>query len=83
VRFELHLSTNGAAFGTEDMDESMAQAEVARILRAAADDIEKADAGGYTGPVIFGGSALNTPVRLRDINGNRVGYWLYTDEDLV
>jgi len=53
--FNLHISTEGAAFADAPA------AEIARILREAAQSIEE-DGHERVG-------------RLKDINGNRVGFW--------
>lgn len=58
--FSLHISTDTAAFGTDD-----ACPELARILRATADKIERA------------GTTDGTTVR--DINGNTVGRFFWTE----
>lgn len=70
IRLELHINTDGDAFGLEDEDESQAQAELARILRDAADKIER---DGYE---------MDGVRRIRDGNGNRCGYWTVTCDPL-
>lgn len=72
--FAVHISTDGAAF-VRDADEAelpLETSEVTRILRELADSID-AD-GGEQG--IY---------RLRDVNGNRVGFATFnaSDEELV
>lgn len=66
IRLELHVDTTGDAFGLEDQDELQAQHELARILRETADKIER---DGYE---------LEGVRRLKDTNGNRVGFWVMT-----
>jgi len=71
IRLELHVDTTGDAFGLEDQDEVQAQHELARILRETADKIER---DGYE---------LEGVRRLKDVNGNRVGFWVMTTNELV
>ena len=61
--FTLSIKTGNAAF------EPSALREVARILTGIADDFQDADLP-TAGRVDTGA--------LRDINGNRVGHWIYT-----
>lgn len=75
ARFDVHLSTNSAAFHAngdsgDAPDHSATARELAQILRGLADDIDPAirDMMPTTG-----GNLL----RLRDHNGNRVGYATY------
>lgn len=56
--YEIHLSTRGSAFTDNEAS------EVARILRELADNIEGFHLGLAHGEI----------TRLKDINGNRVGY---------
>lgn len=65
-KFEVALSTNNAAFADDDLGY-----ELARILRELADRIED---GGIAG--------AGSVIRLRDINGNRVGFAALSDDDL-
>lgn len=65
MRLELHVSMDGAAF----RDSTAPPFEVARILREAADRID-----GY-------GTLLDETVRLRDSNGNRVGFFVVTESE--
>lgn len=69
MRLELHLSLDGAAFGATFGGEVRARHEANRILTQVGADIER---DGYE---------LDTPRRIKDINGNRCGYWLITDKD--
>jgi hypothetical protein len=70
VRLELHIDTESSAFDGGDEDEFPAQQELGRILGKAAHEIA------------LHGYNLNEPNRLRDVNGNRCGYWIFTDEPL-
>lgn len=65
MRLELHVNTEGSAFGLEDEDELQAQHELARILRETADAIER---DGYE---------LDQARRIKDVNGNRCGWWVF------
>jgi hypothetical protein len=58
MRYEVHIGMSNAAF--EDDDPGF---EVARLLRELADEVEGRSLAG-----------LQQPVRLRDYNGNRVGF---------
>lgn len=63
MKFELHVSTDNAAFYSgRDADEYDPAPELARILRALADGIEPSRL------------VPGVPIRLLDVNGNRVGY---------
>lgn len=67
MRLELHIDTEGDAFGLEDEDEFRAQHEQARILRTVADEIQ--DYGYELGGVRT----------ILDVNGNTCGWWRFTD----
>lgn len=67
MRLELHVSMDGASFADDEMDCSR---ELARILRKAADGIE------------IDGYELNGVRRIKDVSGNRCGYWVVTDAPL-
>lgn len=62
--FTLTFSTDGAAFDGADGD-----AEIVRILREAASKIEDGSGVHY-----------GQPVRIKDINGNRVGFFAWADD---
>lgn len=64
MRLEVHVNMDGAAF----QDSTAPPFEVARILRAAADEIDAC------------GTAVDETVRLRDRNGNRVGFLVVTED---
>lgn len=53
------IACDGAAFGEDEQDNTARAAELGRILRALADEVDGGKVGGA----------------LRDINGNRVGGW--------
>lgn len=61
--FIVAFKTDNAAFDGLDGDQ-----EIARILRAIADSMD--GTGQSANP-------YGTPNRIRDINGNRVGYWAW------
>jgi hypothetical protein len=69
AHFAVHLSTDGAAFDTESGGDR--NTEVARILRELADELENAAPEG----AFF--------KRLRDFNGNRVGFATSNEPDEV
>lgn len=66
MTFQLTINTDGSAFCDEETGDHAPGAEIARILRRLADRIE------------FGGW-LEEPVF--DINGNRVGNYVVTNDD--
>lgn len=70
MRLELHIDTDSDAFGGEDEDEFIAQQELGRMLCEIGHAI-KVD-----------GYELDGVRRIRDVNGNRCGYWIFTDEPL-
>lgn len=63
MRLDVHLSMDGAAF-----DNGPGPLEVSRILRHLADQFDR-------GVVPYD----DEPVRLKDVNGNRVGYAIVTE----
>lgn len=69
MRLELHVDTDGDAFGGEDEDEFCAQQELGRILH----EVSVA--------VANDGYELNEVRPLYDANGNRCGDWTFTDAD--
>lgn len=64
MKFVLNFSMDNLAF-----DEGAAPAEVARLLRAVADEIESA------------GDVPRQFQTLRDVNGNRIGQWAAKPDD--
>lgn len=65
MKFELHMSTDNDAFAQD------VQGEVARILLRLSKEISTGDAE----------LVPNQPIRLRDVNGNRVGYAILQPDD--
>lgn len=61
------------AFNTNNdaFDAEDGDREIARILRKIADDLEA------------GQATYDVPQRIRDINGNRVGYWAWGENVLA
>ena len=64
--FEIRISTGNAAFTDENGDISYS-AEVARILRSLADQVES-------------NATIDFKATLRDINGNRVGKAVFIED---
>lgn len=71
MRFEVHIGTSGAAFKDEETDAPRPEEEVARILRELANRMDPTAEGLTLVP--------EQPIRLSDINGNRVGFAVLTD----
>lgn len=67
MKFEVQINVENAAFYDED-DNRAPGPELARILRALADRVEESE--------LRSGDLL----RLFDVNGNRVGYYTFTEE---
>lgn len=69
MKFTVHISTDNAAFHPVSEDEEFRPGpEVARILRELADQVE------------YSQLVPGVPIRLRDYNGNRVGYAELVDQ---
>lgn len=67
MAFKLEFETGNAAFA--DAGSNAASEEIARILESVAEQFRR---GVYT---------MNAASPIRDINGNRVGDWRYSDDD--
>lgn len=65
--FTLSVDCSNAAFVDHDVDPYVEAMEIARILREAADSVER------------GKSDMRFPQPLRDINGNGVGHYQLKD----
>lgn len=68
--FALKIETDNAAFTDEDSGQPAPAPEIARILRLIADSLTLSD-------IPLGGDETHI---VRDINGNRVGQWAYSEE---
>jgi hypothetical protein len=72
MSFTLHVTTTGYAFHNEETGELDPGAELARILREMANQVDPA--GNY----IIGDGSRDTSGRIYDYNGNNACLWTYT-----